>query len=55
MLADHEEYQNAREELYSRWPLMGVRFDTQHMPDIECLSAAAITDENVELTLQKVG
>lgn len=55
MLADHEEYQNAREELYSRWPLMGIRFDVEHMPDIECLSAAAITDENVELTLQKVG
>jgi len=55
MLADHEEYQNARFEPYSRWPLMGVRFDTQHMPNIEVLSAAAITDENVELTLQKVG
>lgn len=55
MLADHEEYQNAREELYSRWPLMGIRFDTQHMPDIDVLSAAALTDENVELTLQKVG
>jgi len=54
-LEDHEEYQNAREELYSRWPLMGVRFDTEHMPDIEVLSVAAHTDENVELTLQKVG
>lgn len=55
MLADKKEYQNAREELYSRWPRMGIRFDTEHMPDIEILSAAAITNENVELTLQKVG
>ena len=54
MLADKEEYQNARYEMYSEWPVMGIRFDTQHMPNIECLSAAAITNENVELTLQKV-
>lgn len=37
------------------WPLMGVRFDTEHMPNVECLSPAAATDEDVELTLQKVG
>ncbi len=54
MLADKEEYQNARYEMYSEWPLMGIRFDTQHMPNIECLSAAAITNENVDLTIQKV-
>jgi len=55
MLADYEEYQNARYEMYADWPRMGIRFDTQHMPNIECLSVAAITHENVELTLQKVG
>lgn len=55
MLADHEEYQNARFESYAKWPLMGVRFDVEHMPDIEVLCPVALTDENVELTLQKVG
>jgi len=54
MLADHKEYQNERFAMFAQWPLMGVRFDTNHMPNIEVLGAAAITDENVELTLQKV-
>ena len=55
MLADHEEYQNERFAMFSQWPIMGVRFDTLHMPNIEVLGSAAITDENVELVLQKVG
>jgi len=54
MLADHKEYQNARYEMYADWPQMGIKFDTQHMPNIELLSPAAITDQNVELTLVKV-
>jgi len=56
LIDQDQEYQNARwEGMYAEWPLMGVRFDTQHMPNIECLSVAAITHELVELTLQKVG
>ena len=55
MLADHEEYQNARDEgKYAEWSQMGIRFDTERMPNIELLSLAAITDENIELTLVKV-
>jgi len=54
-LADEEEYQNARFESYAKWPLMGIRFDTEHMPNIEVLCPVALTDENIELTLQKVG
>lgn len=54
MLADHEEYQNARYEMYAEWPMMGIKFDTDHMPNIELLTSPAITDENVELTLVKV-
>jgi len=37
------------------WPLMGIRFDTEHMPNVEVLSPAASTDQDVEFTLQKVG
>lgn len=55
MEADHEEYQSVTREPWKDWPLMGVRFDTEHLPNIEVLSPAAHTDENVELTLQKVG
>jgi len=54
MLADHQEYQNERFAMYSQWPIMGVKFDTDRMPNIEILGSAAITDENIELTLQKV-
>lgn len=55
MSADHEEFQASYSEPWSQWPLMGIRFDTEHMPNIEVLSGCAYTDENVELTLQKVG
>lgn len=37
------------------WPLMGVSFDTEHLPNVEVLSPAASEDQDVELTLQKVG
>ena len=37
------------------WPLMGIRFDVEHMPNVEILSPAASEDQDVELTLQKVG
>jgi len=38
------------------WPLMSkIFFEHDAPPDIECLSNAAITDETVELLLQKVG
>lgn len=53
--ADHEEWQSLEELPAKDWPLMGIRFDTQHMPNVEVLSIGANTDENVELTLQKVG
>jgi len=38
------------------WPLMSkIVFEHDNPPDIECVSNAAITDETVELLLQKVG
>lgn len=53
--ADHEEWQGTHICPAKDWPLMGIRFDTQHMPNVEVLSIGADTDQNVELTLQKVG
>lgn len=57
MEADHEEFQSATYLPFTAWPLMGKEAVVEHdrMPNIECLSPAAITDENVELLLQKVG
>lgn len=53
--ADHEEYQSITAEPWARWPLMkDVYIDNNHMPNIECLSPAAHTDQNVELLLQKI-
>lgn len=52
--ADHEEWQGLEKCPACDWSMMGVRFDEQHMPNIEVLACAADTDENVELTLQKV-
>lgn len=52
--ADYELYSEETYEPWTRWPLMGVRFDTEHMPNIEALSPSAWTHERVELTLQKV-
>ena len=54
MQADHEEWQSLEALPAKDWPRMGIQFDTQHMPNIEVLSIGADTDENVELTLQKV-
>jgi len=52
--ADHEELQSLEKLPACDWPLMGIKFDDQHMPNIEVLATAADTDENVELLLQKV-
>lgn len=54
MLADYEEYQNARYEMWAEWPMMGIQFDTKHMPNIEVLCPAALTHQTIELTLVKV-
>ena len=53
--ADHEEWQSLEKMPLCDWPLMGVRFTVPgQMPNIEVLAIAADTDENVELTLQKI-
>jgi hypothetical protein len=38
--ADHEEYQSITREPWKDFPLMGVQFDVDHMPNIEVLSPA---------------
>lgn len=56
MEADHEEFQSIINAPFYHWPLMsGITFPHTNMPNLECLSNAAITDETVELLLQKVG
>jgi len=56
MGADHEEYQIQPYEPWSKWPLMPqVSFMDTQMPNIECLSPGANTDENVELQLVRIG
>lgn len=55
MEADHEEFQSITAMPFTRWPLMRkVSFPHTNMPNMEYLSNAAITDETVELLLQKV-
>lgn len=55
MEADHEEYQSITAEPWARWPVMkDIVIDENHMPNIECLSPSAITDENIQLLLQKL-
>lgn len=55
MEADHEEFQSIPYAPFYQWPLMRkVVFPHTNMPNLECLSNAAITDETVELLLQKV-
>lgn len=55
MEADHEEFQSITHMPFWDWPLMSkIVFDNTLMPNIECLSNAAITNETVELLLQKV-
>jgi hypothetical protein len=55
MEADHEEYQSVTFEPYAHWPIMGVTFTDNNMPNVEVCSSSAVTDENVELMIQKVG
>lgn len=56
MEADHKEFQSITHMPFWDWPLMRkIVFDDTLMPNIECLSNAAITNETVELLLQKVG
>jgi len=53
--ADHEEYQSIGIEPWHMWPLMReIQFPHDDLPNIEVLSPAAHTDENVELLLQKI-
>lgn len=55
MEADHEEFQSITNLPFAMWPLMRkIVIEHDKMPNIECLSNAALTDENVELLLQKV-
>lgn len=54
--ADHEEFQSQSYEPYSVWGDMGLTFKApEEMPNIEVLSPSAITDENIQLMLKKVG
>ena len=56
MGADHEEYQIQPYEPWSKWPLIReVSFMDTQMPNIECLSPGANTDENVELKIVRIG
>lgn len=52
--ADHEEWQSFEVMPACDWPIMGVQIDIDHMPNLEILSPVANTDQNVELTLQKI-
>lgn len=55
MEADHEEFQSITTLPFVNFPLMPtVKFPHNDMPSLECLSPAALTDENIELLLQKV-
>lgn len=55
MEADHEEFQSITAMPFTRWPLMRqVTFVHTAMPNMEYLSNKALTDETVELLLQKV-
>lgn len=56
MGADHEEYQGVGHEPWAKWPLYReVSFMDTQMPNIECLSPGANTDENVELKIVRIG
>ena len=52
--ADHEEAQSLERLPFDQWPLMGIKFDEKHLPNVECLGIGASTDQNVELQLQKI-
>lgn len=54
--ADHEEYQSITYEPWKFWGDIGVTFlAPEEMPNIQVLSPAAHTDENIQLMLKKVG
>lgn len=54
--ADHEEFQSQTTEPWTIWGDMGVTFNApEEMPNIEVLSNALHTDENIQLMLKKVG
>lgn len=54
--ADHEELQSQTYEPWTIWGDMGVTFNApDQMPNIEVLSPSAVTDENIQLALKKVG
>ena len=56
MGADHEEYQGVSHEPWAKWPLYTeVSFIDTQLPNIECLSPGANTDENVELKIVRIG
>ena len=53
--ADHEEYQLTTYEPWKMWGDIGVTFKApEQMPNIEVLSPAAHTDENIQLMLKRV-
>ncbi len=55
MVGAHCELEDATHLPCHDWPLMSkVTFPHTNMPNIECLSNAAIEDETVELLLQKI-
>lgn len=54
--ADHEELQSQTFEPWNFWGDIGVKFNApDQMPNIQVLSPSAVTDENVQLALKKVG
>lgn len=54
--ADHEELQSQTNEPWCLFGNIGVEFNApEEIPDIQVLSPAAHTDENVQLMLQRVG
>lgn len=54
--ADHEELQSQTYEPYVLWGDIGVTFKApEELPNIQALSPSAITDENVQLFLKRVG
>lgn len=57
MEAAHSEMQSISHMPWNDWPLMSGRaakFDEDHMPNIQICAEAALTDQNVELLIQKV-
>ena len=53
--ADHEEYQSVTNEPWVHFPKMSdISFPNTNMPNIEVFSPGALTDENIQLLLQKI-